>query len=206
MQRALIEEYERIHARETGKAYGTTGRNSLPCILPHILALRPGSLIDYGCGRSDLAALLARKAGIYDIARYEPAIPELAERPRRTFDVLVNIDVFEHIPDDEIDAAAEDMRSLARHAILVIDMATTGKTLRDGRSAHVSVHDQDWWLKRLSPVWPSLRPIEPLRPHRAAFKTWDEELPPLRHWAIARRELWARRLRRLTRSRFQAAS
>ena len=205
MQGALIEEYERIHAR-TGKAYGTTGRNSLPCILPHILALRPDSLVDYGCGRSDLAALLARKAGIREIACYEPAIPELADRPGRTFDVLVNVDVFEHIPDEEIDAAAKDMQSMARHAILVIDMATTGKRLADGRSAHVSVHDQNWWLKRLSPVWPSLRPIEPLRPHRAAFKTWDEELPPFRHWAIARRELWARRFRRLTRSRFQAAS
>jgi len=206
MERALIEEYERIHARTTGKAYGTTGLNSLPCILPHILAIRPDSLIDYGCGRSDLAFRLARKARIRETRCYEPAIPELALRPTRVFDVLVSVDVFEHIPDDEIDAAAEDMRSMARHAILVIDMASTGKTLRDGRSAHVSVHDQDWWLKRLSPVWPSLRPIEPLRPHRAAFKTWDEQLSPLRHWAISRRELWARRARRLILSRFQAAS
>jgi hypothetical protein len=203
MQRSLIHEYERIHAR---RAYGTTGRNSLPCLLPHILALRPRSLIDYGCGRSDLAVQLGRKVGIPRITRYEPAIPEFAERPRESFDVLVCVDVFEHIPDDEIDAAAADMRGMAAHAILVIDMAPTGKTLADGRSAHVSVHDQDWWLGRLSRTWPSLRPIAPLRPHRAAFKTWDAELSPLLHWSVAQRELWARRLRRLTRHHFEAVS
>ena len=142
---SLIGDYEKRHSR-SGQPYGYSGHNSLPCLLPHVLALKPSSLIDYGCGRSDLAFRLGRKAGIRRVERYEPAIKELSRRPTERFDLLVNVDVFEHIPDEEIDSAARDMAGCAKHVILVIDTKESGGKLSDGRSIHVSVHNEAWWL------------------------------------------------------------
>ena len=193
----LVEEYTKRHSRK-GKPYGATGHNSLPCILPHVLALKPSSIIDYGCGRSDLSVRIARRAGITRIARYDPAIPEISSRPENGFDLLTSVDMFEHIPDDEIDEVARDMAALAENAILMIDTAPAGAKLSDGRNAHVSLHDESWWLQRLSKAWPTLQPIRPFRKHRVAFKTWDADLPSYQYWIVSRSELWKRRFRRWT--------
>lgn len=185
MERALIREYEHLHRTSH---YGATAHKALPYLLPHVLFLKPGRLIDYGCGQSDLAEILAWKAGIGVTARYDPAIPALAQRPSGIFDLLVNVDVLEHIPEEEIDSVAQDMSGLCRHALLVIDTGPALTLLSDGRNAHVSQHDGAWWLSRLRPFFPSLRPIPIGRPRRVAFKTWNEGLPWFQHKAIEYRE------------------
>lgn len=195
MERKLIAEYERLHRASN---YGNTGSKSLSDILPHILALAPSSLIDYGCGQSDLAAKLARKANIAHICCYDPAIPELSERPREHFDVLVSIDVLEHIPDSEINSVLADMASLATHALIVVDTGPAATLLSDGSNAHVSQHDGTWWFARLRPHFPALRPIPIARKRRIAFKTFHAQLSPVaHHWIVLRENV----IRRATRFR-----
>ncbi len=189
MERTLIGEYEHLHRTSR---YGATGHKALPYLLPHLLALRPKSLVDYGCGQSHLAEALSRKAGIPVTARYDPAIPEVSVRPSQVFDVVVNVDVLEHVPDVEIDSVAGDMAALGRHALLVIDTGPALTLLSNGCNAHVSQHDGPWWLQRLLPHFPALRPISIGRPRRVAFKTWDQTLPLLEHKAIEWRERVAR--------------
>lgn len=198
MERKLIGDYERLHT--TTADYGATGYKALPFLLPHILALRPRSLIDYGCGRSDLAARLGRKAAIPAVAGYDPGVAELSQRPEEIFDLLVSVDVLEHVPDDELDAVIAEMAGMAREAIIVIDTAPARTTLADGRNAHVSLHDREEWLRRLKPHFPSIRPIRIRRHARVAFKTFDAGLPPVRHGLVEARERvyrLATKLRRL---------
>ena len=71
MERSLIKEYEYFHSAEI---YGFGGRH-FHFILPHVLALRPGSLVDYGAGRSDTARRLGRKAHQAGVHVHQPASP-----------------------------------------------------------------------------------------------------------------------------------
>ena len=173
MSGSLVSEYASVHK---AKRYGDTGWRSLPFILPHLLALRPQSLVDFGCGQSDLGLRLARAARIASVHRYDPAIPEFSVRPGAFSDVLVNVDVLEHIPDEELDAAIADMASLARHAVIVIDTAPARLKLSDGRNAHVSLHDEAGWEKRLKKSFPTIRPVAIGRKSRVGFKTFDDQL------------------------------
>lgn len=196
MERRLIDEYARLHATTD---YGASGYKMLPFLLPQVLALKPTSLVDYGCGRSRLAEMLAEKAGIGRIAKYDPAVPQWAEKPGEVFDLLINVDVLEHVPDEEIDAVAAEMAAMAREALIVIDTRPAKARLSDGRDAHVSRHDEGWWLERLRRAWPTLRPFRAYRHGRVGFKTFEAELPPHQAFIIRAQGVIARHARRWAR-------
>lgn len=196
MSGKLVSEYVTVHS---SKRYGDTGWRSFPFLLPHLLALGPKSLVDFGCGQSDLAYRLGSAVRIGLIGRYDPAIPALSTRPTQRFDVLVNVDVLEHIPDEELDGAIADMAALADNAIFVIDTAPAKLILSDGRNAHVSLHDEAWWLARLRKSFPTARPIRIGRRNRVGFKTWDAEMPAPEAETLVRRAVRARDYERLLR-------
>lgn len=197
MEYSLIGEYQKLHSNHR---YGATARHALADMLPHIIALKPASLVDFGCGQSNLASLIGAKAGIAKIGRYDPAIPELAVMPTETVDLAVNVDVMEHIPDEEIDAVLASIAGISRHALFVIDTGVAKVWLSDGRNAHVSQHDATWWLARLRTVFPTVREMPIARRNRVAFKTWDGELTGLPGLAIRLRERTIYRTMKLTRS------
>jgi hypothetical protein len=194
MERTLISEYERKHQISR---YGATGHKSLPDILSHVIALSPRSIVDYGCGQSDLIFALAGRIPLERFARFDPAIPEFADKPKGRFDLLVSVDVLEHVPDGEIDVVAAEMAAMATDAILIIDTGPATVTLSDGRNAHVSQHGGDWWADRLRPHFPSLRPFRVGRKRRAGFKTFDAELPLPARYYVELRESILRSVRRI---------
>lgn len=173
MNRQHLSDYEHFHSSEI---YGTGGK-CFPDTLPHIMALSPKSLIDYGAGRSKIAYWLGREANMEHVACFDPAVPEISQIPEEKFDVVVSFDVLEHIPEEEMDAVLSEMAKVATHALLIIDIAPAKATLSDGRNAHVSLHDESWWQDRLAQYFPSIRPFKINRPHRVAFKTWENDLP-----------------------------
>lgn len=182
INRQHLSDYEEFHSKEI---YGTGGK-CFPSVLPHIRALSPDSIIDYGAGRSKIAYWIAKKTGMNRVACFDPAVPEISEIPSETFGVVVSFDVLEHIPEEEMDAVLSEMATVGKHALLVIDIAPAKAILSDGRNAHVSLHDEDWWQKRLAQYFPTIRPITIDRPHRVAFKTWDQELPAWNSWLVSK--------------------
>lgn len=196
MERRLLDEYRHLHSAGD---YGGSGYKLLPFLLPQVLALKPASIVDYGCGKSELAALLAVKAGIGRVAMYDPALPARATKPEGTFDLLVNVDVLEHIPDEEIDAVVAEMASMTRDALIVVDTRPAKFRLSDGTNAHVSLHDEAWWLDRLKRFFPSLRPIRVRRKGRVGFKTFDAAPSAGLEFAVTVREVVRRHARRWAR-------
>jgi len=164
----LIDQYRQLHASQS---YGATAYRHLRFLRPHIRQLAPGSIIDFGCGQSRFLDDLQLDTGV-SLHRYDPAIPELSERPTGRFDLLVSIDMLEHVPDEAIDEVALDMASLCRDALIVIDMRPAKQILPNGENAHCSQHPAAWWQERLAPAFPRLIPIQGKR-GRAAFRTWD---------------------------------
>lgn len=164
----LIQEYRQIHA---SRSYGTTAIRNLRFIRPEIELLRPGTILDYGCGQSNFIDALKLDYPV-ELHRYDPAIPEIAEKPEMIADLLTNIDVLEHIEEADLDEVIGDMRASCRNAIIIIDMSPAKATLSDGRNAHVTLKPRDWWHARLARHFDYLEPIATARSSRAGFKTW----------------------------------
>ncbi len=170
--KSLIDYYADIHA---GRAYGNTSVRNGRFLRPDIKLLRPASIIDYGCGQSRLLDQLELDYPV-ETRRYDPAIPAFSKKPEGVFDLLINVDVLEHIPEPDLDPVIEEMRSLCRNAILIVDTIPAKLILPNGENAHATIKPKDWWAQKLGRHFPHLVPIKVARSWRAAFRTWDHTL------------------------------
>ena len=167
----LIDQYRRIHA---SAAYGTTSVKNLRFIRPEIQLLRPATVLDYGCGQSKLIDLLELGYPA-SLVRYDPAIPAIAQKPSGLFDLLINVDVLEHIEETDLDAVLSEMRGFCHDALIIIDTRPAKKLLSDGRNAHVTIRPHDWWRERLSRHFSHLEAVGTVRRSRAGFRTWSRK-------------------------------
>lgn len=195
----LIEHYRQIHKTS---AYGTTSVKNLRFLRPEIVLLRPQTILDYGCGQSQLLDLLALGYPAM-LARYDPAIPAFSDRPREVFDLLINVDVLEHIEECDLDDVIAEMRALCRNAIIIVDTRPASKLLPDGRNAHVTIRPHAWWKDRLSRHFRHLERVTTARRSRAGFRTWSRRPGEGTRYAMLRTEETARYLfQRLAARRF----
>lgn len=167
----LIAQYHQIHKSQS---YGDTSVKNIRFFRPEVKLLGPRSVIDYGCGQSSLLEMLDLPDGV-ELARYDPAIPDYSTKPTGTYDLLINVDVLEHIEEEDLDTVLAEMAGLARNAIIVIDMAPAKLILPDGRNAHVTLKPASWWRERLSRHFDCLERIGTARRTRAGFKTWSRQ-------------------------------
>jgi Methyltransferase domain len=168
----LIEQYRQIHA---SRVYGDTSIKNLRFIRADIRLLKPRSVLDYGCGQSRLLDELdlgypAR------LLRYDPAIPAWAQKPDERVDLLINIDVLEHIEEADLDKVMAEMASLCRDALIIVDTKPAAAILPDGRNAHATIRPHAWWRERVARHFPVLYPQATARRSRAGFRTWRRSL------------------------------
>ncbi len=106
------------------------------------------SILDYGCGKGALAR------HVENVRNYDPALPEFAADPAPA-DLVVSIDVLEHIELDCLKAVLAHIRALAlKGAFLIVTTRPDGsKTLPDGRDPHLIVRPAEWWIGRVRPLW-----------------------------------------------------
>ncbi len=103
------------------------------------------SILDYGCGKGSLAKHLG-SAGIA-VAEYDPGIEGKDNFPEPA-DLVVCLDVLEHIEPDCLDAAFTHLASVARKALFVVVSTKLSKrVMADGRDTHLSLHEDAWWAK-----------------------------------------------------------
>ncbi len=164
----LIDQYKQIHATRT---YGDTSIKNLRYMRPQVQVLAPKTILDFGCGRSKLVDILGQAAGA-EIKRYDPAIPEFSEQPEGVYDLLTNIDVLEHVPEEKLDEVVGHMAKLCRNAIIIIDTVPAEAVLPNGENAHCTLRTHEWWGNYLSKHFKYVEPIRVTRSSRAAFRTW----------------------------------
>lgn len=165
----LIEQYRQIHATTR---YGDTSVKNLRFLRPEIRLLRPRTIIDYGCGQSKLLDQLDLGYPA-ELVRYDPAIPSFSRKPANPADLLINVDVLEHIEETDLDVVIGEMASMSRHAIVIVDTKPARAVLPDGRNAHVTVRPHAWWKERLLQHFSGLHQIATARTSRAGFRTWE---------------------------------
>jgi len=102
------------------------------------------TILDYGCGKAK------HHPKNWNIAKYDPGYPPFSEKPVGQFDMVICTDVLEHIEEEFIDAALDDIYNYAKHYVF-LNIATQPavKVLADGRNAHVTVKSKKWWKEKL---------------------------------------------------------
>ena len=104
-------------------------------------------VLDYGCGKGELALHLPFRVKLYD-----PGMPKFAASPVAA-DILVSTDVLEHIEPDKLTPVLEHMAAMTKRlAFIHIATRSAKKTLPDGRNAHLIVQPPRWWKAALQDV------------------------------------------------------
>lgn len=164
MDSDLVAQYRTIHQNSSG--YGSSaGWN------PTILKRFPNCtrILDYGCGKGALVGAL-REAG-KDATGYDPAIDKWSDPSALEgdpYDLVTCIDVAEHWKPGTIKPELRRLRDLSRGPVfMVISCRPAHQILPDGRNAHLSVNEPEWWEARLREVFnPAIYRVERVR--------WDE--------------------------------
>jgi hypothetical protein len=129
----------------TNAFYGVSAEKHVDTVKSLFKAVGANSLLDYGCGKGLLAKHLD-----FPIWEYDPAIPG-KDAPARPADLVVCIDVLEHVEPEYLDAVLADLyRCIKKVGYLIICTNASMKTLPDGRNTHLIQQNKDWWEKRLT--------------------------------------------------------
>ena len=144
---AIIARCEGLNKRPETGAVNAVGKHFYPM---------PVSILDYGCGRGTLRALLTDLLRHdYDLLssfyEYDPGIPgKDALPPFNDYDYVICTDVMEHV---ETLYVADVLHYIARNtvsaAFFVIACRPAKATLADGRNAHIVLAEPCIWLKWL---------------------------------------------------------
>ena len=163
-----IDQYRQLHV---ATRYGRSSEKLLPQLLPEVLELRPQTILDYGCGQSRLVEMLRYDDEVRTF-RYDPAIAEISKLPVESADLVVNTDVMEHIPTDDVDDVLADIARISQHALFNIATAPAGRILFNGENAHCTVQPASWWADALSRHFQHVEPLRSTRSTKCMFKTW----------------------------------
>ena len=142
----ITEEYRELNRKlhAGNKEYGVTSKYYANDILDMCNSINDQDVLDYGCGKAELAKLIPFK-----IQSYDPCIEKFSNRPKPA-NIVACIDVLEHIEPECLDDVLEDIQNLTKKAIfLTVATAEALKKLPDGRNAHLIVQDYTKWLPKL---------------------------------------------------------
>ena len=138
------QEQAALHA--TGN-YGTASLVYGEAVSGLVEASGSNTLLDYGCGSKRSLASVLNCDVLYQ--GYDPAVPEFSKDPDPA-DLLVCIDVLEHIEPEHLDSVIEHLASKCKRlAFVTIHTGPAVKVLSDGRNAHLIQEDDAFWLPKL---------------------------------------------------------
>ena len=158
------EAYKQMH---TETVYGVSSDqflNKINKALPEDLV----SILDYGCGQSTAVADIAKKRSI-PCHQYDPCVKDKDTLPEKALDGFYCGDVLEHVPVKELPALFKELKGVSSRGLFVIATKEDRNILPDGSPAHCTVHDQSWWVQRLSKVFKVVKPLTNLQD---SFRCW----------------------------------
>lgn len=131
--------------------YGTAAAEWAPHVIEFARQQEVKVILDYGCGKGLLKTSLATLAPEITVLEFDPAIAGKEILPSAQPDLLVALDVMEHIEPDWLAAVLETIYG-TRAKIVMLSIATSPakKNLPDGRNAHILVKDHSWWMSTLA--------------------------------------------------------
>ncbi len=152
MTPALIsEDYRDLNAAmHEDPAFGAGAHAHAPMVAELCRVNKLSSVLDYGCGKGTLKPALAELAPDVMVTEYDPAVPGKDQEPASA-DLVVSLDVFEHIEPDSLESVLGHIAAKADKALLaLISLQEARRVLPDGRNAHLIVESESWWDQTLA--------------------------------------------------------
>lgn len=119
------------------------------------------SMLDYGCGKGffyDNSFYLKeekieslKKLWKIKIDLYDPCYEKYSNLSlKNTYDLLICIDVLEHIPREDINWVLDKIFSISKKYIFLnVACYYANALLPDGSNAHINVNDKEWWFNKI---------------------------------------------------------
>jgi hypothetical protein len=144
----ITDEYKSMQAElHKNPEYGVSSTLYAPIVDMVIAQYQITELLDYGAGKCRLKDSLTERV-IY--TPYEPSNP-LWDATPEPCELVACIDVLEHIEPDCLDDVLDDLKRLVlAYGLFTIHTGAAKKILPDGRNAHLTQENWDWWEKKLS--------------------------------------------------------
>ncbi|MEZ7956910.1 MAG: class I SAM-dependent methyltransferase [Rubritalea sp.] len=143
-----IKQYQQLHKDDP--SYGSTSLKFIDEVSLMINALKPKSILDYGCGKGTLIAEIERRYPEINCYRYDPSIQEYSALPVKDADLVINTDVLEHIPVADIDSVLREISSISKNAYFNLHHGKAATTLPSGENAHCTVKSPSWYSKKIA--------------------------------------------------------
>lgn len=139
----------KLHADNANYGAGDSTSCWYPLVAEYALMLGATSILDYGSGKSRMGHTLSHMM----VIPYDPAVPGI-DAPPEEHDLVVSLDVLEHIEPECLDEVLDDIQRCAKKGVfLTVNMQPAIKVLADGRNAHLIQEPIEWWLPKLMARW-----------------------------------------------------
>jgi hypothetical protein len=142
-------EYKELNSQlhKQDKKYGISAQRYIYYIERWLKSIEAETILDYGCGKGRLKAGLKNWKG--EVFEYDPCILGKDSWPEPA-DVVICIDVLEHVEPEYLGNVLEHMKILALRGLFIAVNTNQGKRLLpDGRPAHINVHTFEFWQNKL---------------------------------------------------------
>ena len=140
-----------LHSTSESFGVGSVTAKHYKVIADLIRKIGVASVLDYGCGKGNLLEYFGEKMPELKVDGFDIASEKYATLSDETYDMVVCLDVMEHVEFGAISNVLMEIRTRTRK-IFVCSIAnyTAGKVLSDGRNAHLTQLPFSTWFALLS--------------------------------------------------------
>ena len=119
------------------------------------------TMLDYGCGKGFFYSNASNQNGIkinslkdywkIDIDLYDPCYEKNSFiDEKKKYDLVISIDVLEHIPSQDTDWVLEKIISKAKKYVFInVACYSAIAILPNGENAHINVNEPEWWNEKI---------------------------------------------------------
>ncbi len=157
----LIKEYKKLHTDPTIFP-GTSMTKYAHYIRSIIRDNKCKTLLDYGCGKGSLYKEEHNKLGkplhkflkIKDYTLYDPGVEKFSKLPTDTYDMVMCVDVMEHLPTQDLEWIIDRIMSFANNSVFLnIACYEALKKFPNGKNVHITVQEPEWWIDLIDKIW-----------------------------------------------------
>lgn len=152
-----IDQYTQLH--KNVEEYGASGCLHFNEVCLLIDFLKPKTVMDYGCGKGTLIEQLKEKYSDIVFYKYDPAIEEYNTLPVNKVDFLINTDVLEHIPENNIENVIREISSISDNCFFNLHHGAAMFILPNGENAHCTIKPADWYYNIMYKYFKIVMPL-----------------------------------------------